>query len=221
MKQTMKWVAMLGLLVPITWLGTTSARSVLSDLERLQWLCSDYQLPVAGYVVEGWFQTVHIPGMEHFLEEQLQISTGMHRIELADGSILTTVMQRKDKEWQIELQLIAKTIGQAAQYYGRWQRFAERYSPNHPIGVTVVAELPEPLDVQTSDWLMQELAESLAMTPNAFIQETGYQQLSGFTPQLHHKIQVNGTPVNSSITVVPELERTCLYIASPMLYQQI
>ena len=48
MKQTMKWVAMLSLLVPITWLGTTSTRSVLSDLERLQWLCSDYQLPVAG-----------------------------------------------------------------------------------------------------------------------------------------------------------------------------
>ena len=59
-RQSMKWLAVLGVLLPVTWIGSASTRSVMADLERLQWLCSDYQLPVAGYVVEGWFQTVHV-----------------------------------------------------------------------------------------------------------------------------------------------------------------
>ena len=220
-KQSMKWLAVLGILLPVTWIGSASVRSVATDLERLQWLCSDYQLPVEGYVVEGWFQTVHVPGMERFLEEQLQIPTAIHRVELEDGSILTTVMQRKNKTWHVELQLIAKSPQQAVQYYSLWQRFADRYSPNHPIGVTVVAELPEPLDIAVSNKVIQELAEGLALEPHALITEAGYQQLSGYTAQLQHKIEVNGMPINGSITIMPEEQRTCLYIASPILYQQI
>ena len=221
MKKTMKWVAMLSLLVPITWLGTTSTRSVISDFERLQWLCSDYQLPVAGYVVEGWFQAAQIPGMERFLSEQLKISPGLHRVNLSDGSILTTSMQQKNSDWQIEMQLITKTSLQAAQYYSLWQRFADRYSPNHPVGITVMAELPELLETDVANQVIQELADGLALTPQSMIRAEQYQQLSGFTEQLQHTIHINGIPVNSSITIVPEAERTCLYIASPILYQQI
>lgn len=220
-KKSIKWLAIVGLLLPVSWLGYASLRSVTTDFERLQWLCSDYQLPVAGYVIEGWFQTVHMPGMKRFLEHELHIVDGIHRVALDDGSILTTVMQRKEDKWQIELQLIATTRKQAAQYYSLWQRFADRYSPNHPIGVTVVAELPETMDMTVSGKLIQELAEGLALEPNAFITETHYQQLSGFSNQLQHKIDVNGVPTNSSITVVPAENKTCLYLASPLLYQQI
>lgn len=220
MKQNIKWMAILGLLLPITWLGSTSMRSA-ADFERLQWLCSDYQLSVAGYVVEGWFQATQIPGMERFLSEQLRISSGLHRIELDDGSILTTSMQRKNSEWQIELQLIAKTPIQAIQYYRLWQNFADKFAPNHPVGITVVAELPEPLETDVANQVIYELAKGLALTPQSLIRAEQYQQLSGFTDQLQHTIHINGTPVNGSITIVPEAERTCLYIASPILYQQI
>jgi hypothetical protein len=221
MKQNIKWMAILGLLLPITWLGSTSIRYTAADFERLQWLCSDYQLSVAGYVVEGWFQAAQIPGMERFLSEQLRISSGLHRIELDDGSILTTSMQRKNSVWQIELQLIAKTPIQAMQYYRLWQNFADKYAPNHPVGITVVAELPEPLETDVANQVIYELAKGLALTPQSMIRAEQYQQLSGFTDQLQHTIHINGTPVNGSITIVPEAERTCLYIASPILYQQI
>ena len=172
-------------------------------------------------MVEGWFQAAQIPGMERFLSEQLQISPGLHRVNLADGSILTTSMQEKNREWQIELQLITKTPLQATQYYSMWQRFADRYSPNHPVGITVMAELPEPLETDVANQVIQELADGLALTPRSMIRAEQYQQLSGFTEQLQHAIHINGIPVNSSITIVPEAERTCLYIASPILYQQI
>ena len=221
MKQNIKWMAILGFLLPITWLGSTSMRYTAADFERLQWLCSDYQLSVAGYVVEGWFQATQIPGMERFLSEQLRISSGLHRIELDDGSILTTSMQRKNSVWQIELQLIAKTPIQAMQYYRLWQNFADKFAPNHPVGITVVAELPEPLETDVANQVIYELAKGLALTPQSMIRAEQYQQLSGFTDQLQHTIHINGTPVNGSITIVPEAERTCLYIASPILYQQI
>ena len=81
--------------------------------------------------------------------------------------------------------------------------------------------MPEPLDIAVSNKVIQELAEGLALEPHALITEAGYQQLSGFTAQLQHKIEVNGMPINGSITIVPEEQRTCLYIASPILYQQI
>ena len=155
------------------------------------------------------------------MSEQLSISSGLHRIELDDGSILTTSMQRKNSEWQIELQLIAKTPIQAMQYYRLWQNFADKFAPNHPIGITVVAELPEPLETDVANQVIYELAKGLALTPQSMIRAEQYQQLSGFTDQLQHTIHINGTPVNGSITIVPETERTCLYIASPILYQQI
>jgi hypothetical protein len=69
--------------------------------------------------------------------------------------------------------------------------------------------------------VIRELADGLALTPQSMIRAEQYQQLSGFTDQLQHTIHINGTPVNGSITIVPEAERTCLYIASPILYQQI
>ena len=107
------------------------------------------------------------------------------------------------------------------QYYSLWQRFADRYSPNHPVGITVMAELPELLEIDVANQVIQELADGLALTPQSMIRAEQYQQLSGFTEQLQHTIYINGIPVNSSITIVPEAERTCLYIASPILYQQI
>jgi hypothetical protein len=107
------------------------------------------------------------------------------------------------------------------QYYRLWQNFADKFAPNHPVGITVVAELPEPLETDVANQVIYELAHGLALTPQSMIRAEQYQQLSGFTDQLQHTIHINGTPVNGSITIVPEAERTCLYIASPILYQQI
>ena len=50
-----------------------SADAYIGDLERLHWLCSDYQLPVKGYVIEGWFVLPNRPGLQAQLEQQLQL----------------------------------------------------------------------------------------------------------------------------------------------------
>lgn len=221
MKHTVKWITALGLLLPVTLLQSMSAGICTADLQRLQWLCSDYQVPVQGYVVESWFQIVHVPGMERFLEEKLQIVAGTHQIELADGSVLTTVMHRKEGKWTIELQLIGKSSEEAVRYYTRWQQFADRYCPNHPVGITAIAELPEALSQNASSQIVQELAEGLGLRTISEISTGQYVQLSGYTNQLFHKINVNGEAVNGSITIVPQEQRTYLYIASPVLYQQI
>lgn len=221
MKQAMKWITAFGILLPITWLQTAPLGYDIADLQRLQWLCRDYQIPVQGYVVEGWFQLDHVPGMDRFLQETLEIQDGYHRITLLDGSTLTTIMQRKNKTWQIELQLIAKTNAQAVRYYGQWQRFANLYCPKNPIGITVIAAFPEAMDVTTVNQIAQEIADGLELETIAQIADTQYLQLSGYSSQLSHQLNINGEVINSSITIVPEEESTCLYIASPVLYQQI
>lgn len=221
MKTIMKWVTVLGVLIPFTWLHGVSCKYEAADLQRLRWLCSDYQIPVQGYVIEAWFQVMHMPGVERFLEEQLDITSGVHQIELQDGSTLRTIMWRNQNKWMVELQLLAKTNVQAVQYYSQWQRFASRYVPEHPVGITVVAELPEVLDGNVSNQIAHELANGLELKECVATENEQYTQLSGFSEQLYQKIKINGTPVNTSITIVPESERTCIYIASPILYQQI
>lgn len=221
MKKALKWMTAFSILLPVTWLQTTAFGYDTADLQRLQWLCRDYQIPVQGYVVEGWFQLGNMPGMEHFLQEKLEIQDGFHRQELSDGSILTTIMQRKNKTWSIELQLIAKTSEQATRYYKQWQRFSNFYCPENPVGITVIAAFPEAIDIAGVDEIVREIADGLGLETIAQISDTQYLQLSGYTEQLLHKLCVNGTKINSSITIVPEEDRTCLYIASPLLYQQI
>lgn len=221
MKTKIKWIAALGCLMPMALLPGVVSKSYSADFERLQWLCNDYQLPVQGYVIESWFQLPHVPGMEHFLQEQLQISEGYHQVPLHDGGVISTGMHRKNNSWQMELQLVSKNPGIVAQYYHRWQQFADSYCPNHPVGITVIAQMPEVIDASVSGQLIQELVWGLNVEPVSEIITDQYIQYSGYSPQLLHKLHINGTSVNSSITVVPQKDCTYMYIASPVLYQQI
>ncbi len=220
MKNKLKWVAAFSLLLPMTFVQSAAAGSYTADLQRLHWVCRDYQLPIQGYVVEGWLQVVHVPGMEKFLQEQLQIETGIHQVALTDGSMLNTGMTRQNGKWHIEMQLITKSVQQAELYYNRWQQFADRYCPNHPVGVTIVSQLPEQLSEQSQQQLLSELAHSMELEPVSQIQTEQYTQLTGHSKQLLHGITVNGTTVNGSITIAPQEENTWLYVASPILYQQ-
>ncbi len=63
-----------------------SADAYTGDLERLHWLCSDYQLTVKGYVIEGWFALSNRPGLQSQLEQQLQLKEGQQQGQLLDGS---------------------------------------------------------------------------------------------------------------------------------------
>ncbi len=220
-KTKVKWFTAVSCLMPMALLPGITAGCSSTDFQRLQWLCNDYQLPVEGYVIEGWFQIIHVPGMERFLQEHLQIDRGYHQVTLNDGSVVSTNMQRKDDKWQIELQMISRHSVSAAQYYNRWQRFADQYCHNNPVGITVIAQLPESLDASVSTKLIKELADGLEVQIVSEIATEQYTQHSGYSRQLMHKIQVNGERINSSITVVPKETITYMYIASPFLYQQI
>lgn len=221
MKQVIKWITAFGVLIPITWFHSVSITNDMADLQRLQWLCKDYQIPIQGYVIEGWFQLECVAGVERFLQEELAIQEGIHRLTLSDGSILTTVMQRKNKMWQIELQLIAKSDEQASRYYGRWQRFSNIYCPKNPIGITVIAVFPETIDIDNATIIAKEIADGLDLEIVAQISDEQYLQISGYSNQLVHQLCINGEKINNSITIVPEEAGTSLYIASPVLYQQI
>lgn len=222
----LKCVAAISCLIPVTFLHSItnnyfSGNDVSIDFQRLQWLCTDYGLNVEGYVIEGWFQFIHIPGMERFLEEQLQLDRGYHKKSLIDGSIVSTDLYRKDNKWQATLQLISKDPNCIAQYYSRWQNFADKYCHKNPVGITVIAQLPEQLDGNVCCKLAKEITASLEVQTVSEISTERYTQHSGFSRQLTHNIRVNGQALNSSVTIVPEQNSTYLYIASPILYQQI
>lgn len=220
MNKTLKWIAILGMLLPATFAQSAVAEYQTADLQRLHWLCSDYQLPIQGYVVECWFQVIQVPGMESFLEQNLKVEAGMHQKDLDAGGVLFTSMQLKKGKWQIELQLITKNWAQAQQYYACWQQFSDKYYRSNPVGVTIISELAEPLNMLTSEQLANELAEGLDLQMISNIQTEQYIQVSGRTRQLLHGITVNGETVNASVTIMPQKNSTQIYIASPILYQQ-
>ena len=71
MKTKVAILTTMGLLFNLLWPQPVSAEYDTGDLERLQWLCGDYQLPVKGYVIEGWFALQNRPGLQSQLEQQL------------------------------------------------------------------------------------------------------------------------------------------------------
>ena len=221
MKRTITWLSLAAILLPTTIFQSVSSSYSSADLLRLQWLCGDYQIPVQGYVVEGWLPIAQGPGVERFLTETLQITQGVHQTVLPGNGRLTTNMQLKNGSWQIMLQLISKDQQEVAAYYRRWQSFADKYCRNHPIGITVVASFPEQMGSSSALQLAKELAGGLELQQTSEIVDDNYIQVSGFSTQLLHNLSVNGTKVNSSITLVPDGDQMNLYIASPILYQQI
>lgn len=197
-----------------------SADAYTGDLERLHWLCSDYQLPVKGYVIEGWFALSNRPGLQSQLEQQLQLKEGQQQGQLLDGSTLNSSLLRNGQKYYIELQLITEHLETAQHYYALWQNFADGYCIKNPIGVTVIAELPEVLDEAAMTQLFGELQQSLQIAQcNTGITEQ-MQQICGYSPQLYHTLDIGGEKINCNIAFVQQKTKTAVYLATPVIYQQ-
>ena len=53
------------------------------------------------------------------------------------------------------------------------------------------------------------------------LQTENYLQVTGQSKQFMHDLVVNGELLNSSLTIVPQEACTHIYLAAPLLYQQI
>ena len=94
MRQNMMMATTLSLLFSLLVPQPVSGEHATGNLDRLHWLCSDYQLPVKGYVVEGWFSLPVYPGMQNKIMKQLQIPEGQQTGNLLDGSMVNTSFTR-------------------------------------------------------------------------------------------------------------------------------
>ena len=220
MRQNMMMATTLSLLLSLLLPQPVSGEHTIGNLDRLHWLCSDYQLPVKGYVVEGWFSLHAYPGMQNKIMKQLQISEGQQTGNLLDGSMINTSFIRKEQNYYIELQLITEKFQTAARYYTLWQSFIERYHVNKPIGVTVIAQLPEVLDDNTMQELGGELQGSLQPKQSQTHAEAGQLQMYGDSPQLEDGLRVGGEQVNYNIAFVQREKTTAIYLGAPVIYQQ-
>ncbi len=220
MKTKVAILTTVGLLFNLLWPQPVSAEYDTGDLERLQWLCGDYQLPVKGYVIEGWFALPNRPGLQSQLEQQLQLQEGQQQGQLLDGSTLTSSLLRQGQKYFIELQLITEHLETARYYYGRWQNFAHRYGLDKPVGITVIAELPELLEDSAMDQLASELQQGLQAT-GGDLMDTGHaQQVCGYSPQLQHSLDIGGQKINFNLAFAQRAEKTAVYLATPVIYQQ-
>lgn len=220
MKPKIAIVTTISLLLNMMLPQPVSADAYTGDLERLHWLCSDYQLPVKGYVIEGWFMLSNRPGLQSQLQRQLQLKEGQQQGQLLDGSILNSSLLRNGQKYYIELQLITEHLETAQHYYALWQNFADYYGSKKPIGVTVITELPEVLEEAAITQLSGELQQSLQMTQSNTVSTEQAQQICGYSPQLYHTLDIGGEKINCNIAFVQQETKTAVYLATPVIYQQ-
>lgn len=220
MKTKVAILTTVGLLFNLLWPQSVSAEYDTNDLERLQWLCADYQLPVKGYVIEGWFVLQNRPGLQSQLEQQLQLQEGQQQGQLLDGSTLSTSLLRQGQKYFIELQLVTEHVETAQHYYGRWQNFAHCYGLDKPVGITVIAELPELLEDSAIGQLAGELQQGLQASSGDWVDTEHSWQVCGYSPQLQHSLEIGGQKINFNLAFVRRAERTAVYLATPVIYQQ-
>lgn len=189
------------------------------DLERLQWLAGDYQLPVKGYVIEAWFALPERFGLDRVLAQELQIADGERQGTLPDGSLLSSGCAARGGKRYVELQLVTGCCETAQRYYARWQGFADRYRLR-PVGATVVVDLPDAFDARAAEQLTAELAGSLRADSCAVTATETLYQCAGYSPQLCHGLSVGGETVNFDIAFAAREGGTALYLATPVIYQQ-
>lgn len=212
-------VTAMGILLNILTPQPVCADYFTSDLQRLHWLCSDYQLPVRGYVIEGWFALEDKAGVQRVLQEQLHLKMGQRQGNLLDGSALNTSVMRRGQKLYVELQLITEQIDTAQHYYALWQSFADCYQPTRPVGVTVITQLPEVLDDSAQAQLTGELQHSLSVE-EGLVQLDSVRQIAGYSPQLQHRLDIGGQLVNYNLAFRQNEQGTVLYLATPVIYQQ-
>ena len=210
----------LGLMVNLLLPQPVSADYLTGDLQRLHWLCNDYQLPIKGYVIEGWFSLYNRPGLQNTLEERLQIKAGQYQGNLLDGSALNSSMLQRGHKIYIELQLITEDFQTAQHYYTLWQSFADNYKECQPVGVTIITEFPECLTMHTREQLLGELQQGLGVDETALHYLDSVQQASGYSPQLRHGLKIGGETINYNFAFAERDSQTILYLATPVIYQQ-
>lgn len=220
MKRKLALVTTMGILLNLLTPQPVSADYVTGDLQRLHWLCSDYQLPVKGYVLEGWFVLENRANMQRILKEQLQLPIGQRQGHLLDGSTLNTSVLQRGSKLYVELQLITEEFAAAQHYYALWQRFADCYQPTRPVGVTIITQLPELLEERTQEQLAAELQYGLGAVQTAATPLDAVGQTAGYSPQLQHCLEIGGEAINYNLAFRQNEQGTVIYLAAPVIYQQ-
>lgn len=220
MKQKIALLTTMSIVMNLLAPQPVSADYFTGDLQRLHWLCSDYQLPIKGYVIEGWFTLYNWPGLQNSIEQELQLEIGQQQGSLLDGSTINTSVLRRGQKFYIELQLITESFETAKHYYALWQNFADRYKVKKPVGITIIAELPEQLDDAAAEQLTGELLQSLHVEQQEEVLLDQLRQLAVYSPQLRHSLEIGGQEINCNIAFTERESKTVLYIATPVIYQQ-
>ena len=190
------------------------------DLERLYWLCNDYQLPIKGYVVEGWFILPDRFGTVAMLERELSLKEGDYVKILPDDSRYSTSVKKKEQCYYIELQLITEQFTTAKEYALLWQQFVQRHRISQPIGATVIAELPEVLEMAAMQRWSEELSRSMEIKqPEQMAMERGY-QMAGYSPQLSEYLNLEGRNINFNVVFQAQEYSSVLYLGTPVIYQR-
>ena len=220
MKQ--KWVTItaLSLLMQLSMPKSIASSAAGTDLERLHWLCMDYQLPIKGYVVECWFELPAQTWTEKFLEQHFGNCGGKQQVTYSDGSIYNSSVIRGKEKYSVELQLITQQFATAKTHYKTWQPLLQQCGVQEPVGATIVAVLPEVLKADTMQQFGGELLQSLAVE---WFEQTPLDwghQIVGYSPQLEENLEIAGQNTNINVTFQQQEDDTVLYLGTPIIYQQ-
>lgn len=220
MKYKLAAVTALSVLMNLAVPQPVANERAICDLERLYWLCTDYQMPVKGYVVEGWFEMPNRLLTADGLEQQLQVKEGAQQQRLADDSVCSANVIRNRGNCYVELQVVTKSIETAKNYHRLWQNFVYGHGISQPIGATILAELPERLDENAMQQWSEELAQSLQAERVAQTTLAQGYQMAGYSPQLSDYLEIDGQKINFNLVFQANENTTVLYLGTPVIYQQ-
>ena len=220
MKRAMTILTAFGFMIQMAMPQTTYAVSDISGLERLNWLCSDYQLPVKGFVVESWFSVADRNFTDEKLEKLLGVSFDSVQSVLPDGSSCAAKRSCENGKCYVELQLITCNVETALEYEKRWQSFAKRYHLCQPVGATILVEFPEMMSENAMQELAGELLCSLVVGESELCElENGYHAVA-YSAQMGDGLQIGGQSVNVNLVFRQQDNKTMLYLGTPVIYQQ-
>ena len=129
MRLCFKILVALGVLAHAILPQSAGATINASSLERLNWLCSDYQMAVKGFVVECWFVLPEGIISDACLEEMLDVDLKKEINVLSDNSMCRVSSKHEQREQYIELQLITTNINTAIDYEKMWKEFGSPTGP--------------------------------------------------------------------------------------------
>lgn len=220
MKQKLRTATAFGLLMQLMLPRPITDGPAYTDLERLYWLCTDQQLTIQGFVIEGWFVLPDRAWRDAVFTQYFENQEGQQQKLLPDGSIYNCHMEQRKHKRCVEFQLITKNYATASAQYQIWHDVMQRYQIQEPIGVTIVAELPEKLAEETIQQLGSELLQCLHTTYYDQQTDAWGHQMVGYSPQLEHDLNIANQKININLTFQPEDTKTMLYLGTPVIYQQ-